>query len=60
MTDQDIHQMRERIDEIAEAVQELKELGEQNNIPAVERTATRIEGSLAPLETHLPPELTEE
>lgn len=60
MTDQDIQQIRKRIDDIAEAVQELQELGEENDIPVVERTATRIEGSLAPLDTHMPPELTEE
>lgn len=60
MTDQDIQQMRRRIDEIAEATQQLAELGDENDLPAVERTARRIEGTLAPLETHVPPELTEE
>lgn len=60
MTDQDIQQMRRRIDEIAEATRQLAELGEENDLPVVERTAERIDGTLAPLDAHVPPELTEE
>jgi hypothetical protein len=60
MTDQEIRQMRRRIDEIAEAAETLQELGEETDVPAVERTAKRIEGTLAPLDAHVPPELTDE
>ena len=59
MTDQDIREMRRRIDEIAEAARELRELGEETDVPAVERTAERIEGTLAPLDANVPPERTD-
>lgn len=60
MTEQDIEQMRRRIDDIVEATQKLRELGEENDVPAVERTAKRLEGTVTQLETHVPPELSEE
>lgn len=60
MTDQDIQRMRDRIDEIDAALEELQQLGEQNDVPAVERSASRMAGTLVILETHLPPELLEE
>jgi hypothetical protein len=61
MTDHDdIREMRERIDDIAEATERLQELGEENDVPAVERIATRIEGTLTTLDNQVPPELTDD
>ena len=60
MTDNDIEQIRRRIDDITEAAEQLQELGAENDLPAVERTAKRIDGTVAPLDAHVPPELTDE
>lgn len=59
MTD-DVQEIRERIDEIAEAAERLQELGDRQNVPAVERTAKRIEGTLTTLDNNVPPELTDQ
>jgi hypothetical protein len=60
MTDNEIQQIRRRIDDIAEAAERLEELGAENDLPAVERTAKRIEGTVGPLDAHVPPELADE
>lgn len=60
MTDQDIQEIRSRIDDIAEAARELQELGEDHDLPVVERTAKRIDGTVRPLDEHVPPELTDD
>ena len=60
MTDHDIQKIRDRIEQIEDAVDDLQQLGDDNDIPAVERTATRIEGALTTLDAHVPPELTED
>lgn len=55
-----LEEMRERVDDIAEATAHLRELGEREDFPAVERNARRIEGVLAMLDGNLPPELVED
>lgn len=59
MTD-DVREIRERIDELSEILDELQELGEENDIPAVERIATRMDGTLTTLDAHVPPELVDD
>lgn len=57
--DADLAELRRRIDDLAEAAAAVRELGEANDVPAVERGAVRIEGTLAMLDAHVPPELVE-
>jgi len=61
MTDPEtVEEMREQVDRIADATDRLRELGDDEGFPAVEKNAERIEGVLAMLDANLPPELTEE
>lgn len=59
MTD-DVREIRERIDDLNETLAELQRLGEEHDVPAVERIATRMDGTLTTLDAHVPPELVEE
>lgn len=55
-----LREIGETIDELAEATTELRELGDEANMVAIERNAKRIEGILEIAEQHVPPELVEE
>lgn len=58
MPDEDaLEEMRELVDELAEATTALRELGEREDVPAVERNAARLAGVIEQLDRNLPPEL---
>lgn len=48
------------IDRLDELNGELRDLGEEGSVPAVERNAERIDAALRALRTNVPPELYEE
>lgn len=52
-------ELADRIDRLEEITGELRELGEEYEIPAVERNAKRIEGVVRVLEQNVPEELIE-
>ena len=54
----DLREIREQIETIQAATERLRELG--SDVPAVERNAKRIQGSLSVLDAEVPPELLEE
>jgi len=56
----DVHELREHIDELAAHAAALRERGEQEDFPAIERNAKRIEDTVAMLDTNVPSELLEE
>jgi hypothetical protein len=56
----DIRELREHIDELAAHAAALRECGERENFPAVERNAKRIEDTVAMLDMNVPAELLEE
>lgn len=61
MTDRDLYrEMAAEIEKLNDAVARLRELGEEGDLPAIERNAKRIEGTAETLSDNLPPELTEE
>lgn len=53
-------EMRELVDELAETTAALRQLGDREAVPAVERNAARLQGVIEQLDRNLPPELTEE
>jgi hypothetical protein len=55
-----IEQIDERIDDLERAAADLRELGEAASNPAVERTATRVEGVVAAVRRQVPPEVVAE
>jgi hypothetical protein len=55
-----LRELADRIDRLAETAAELRDLGEEHGIPAVERNAKRIEGVIDALERNVPEELVEE
>lgn len=55
LTEEDLEEIREQIRTIESATERLCDLGE--DVPAVERNAARIQGTLAMLEAAVPPEL---
>ena len=57
ITNGDVEELRRRIDDLAAAAADVRRLGESNGVPAVERGAARIEGTIAMLDAHVPPEL---
>lgn len=61
MTDRTLYrEMAAEIEKLNEAVARLQELGEEAELPAIERNAKRVEGVATTLSDNLPPELTEE
>ncbi|MFC6726453.1 hypothetical protein ACFQE1_19205 [Halobium palmae] len=56
----DIDELRERVADLRDAAAALREYGEDNEIPAVERNAKRVEGTVSVLEQHVPEPLDEE
>lgn len=57
-THEELAEIREQIETIRTATERLRELG--SDVPAIERNATRIRGSLSALDAEVPPELLEE
>lgn len=51
-----LEELRELVDRLTETTAQLRELGEREDIPAVERNAARLEGVLDQLRQNLPPE----
>lgn len=61
MTDRaTLEELRERVDRIEAETAALRDLGDRENLPAVERTATRLSGVLEQLARNLPPELVDD
>lgn len=58
-TSEDLAEISTRIDRVAADIEALQKLGEEHDLPAVERTAKRIEGTLSTLDSNVPPELTD-
>lgn len=55
-----IEEMRTQLEQLSATTDQLRKLGEQEDFPAVEHNARRIQGIVAMLEQNLPPELIEE
>lgn len=55
-----VHEMRELVDELTETTAALRQLGEREAVPAVERNAARLQGVIEQLDCNLPAELVEE
>jgi len=55
LTDDELREIREQIETIREATERLEDLG--GDVPAVERNAARIRGTLGMLDVAVPPEL---
>lgn len=61
MTDRDVYrEMADELETLLTATERLRALGEEADVPAIERNAKRIEGVATTLSDNLPPELTEE
>jgi len=58
LTDAELREIREQIEAIEDAAQRLEELGA--DVPAVERNAVRIRGTLGMLDAAVPPELLQD
>lgn len=59
-TDDTVYELREHIDALATHTAALRECSEQEEFPAVERNAKRIEDTVAMLDMNVPDELLEE
>lgn len=59
MPDDDVAAMRGLVADLAETTATLRELGDRADLPAVERSAARLQGVIEQLERNLPPELDE-
>lgn len=57
LTDEELREIRDRIEAIEAATDRLRELGA--DVPAIERNAARIQGTLGMLDAEVPPELVE-
>lgn len=55
-----IEEMRTLVDELAETAAELREVGEEEDLPAIERNVARLEGVIEQLDRNLPAELLED
>lgn len=61
MTDRDVYrEMADELETLLAAAERLRALGEEADVPVIERNAKRIEGVATTLSDNLPPELTEE
>lgn len=52
--DPDIEELRERVAALEAATAALREYGEDNDVPAVERNAARIEGTVSVIKRNVP------
>lgn len=55
-----LEEMRDRVDRLDDEAESLRELGEREDLPVVERTAARLSGVIEQLSANLPPELFED
>lgn len=55
-----LEEMRALVEDLADAAEALRELGEREELPAVERNAARLEGVIEQLDRNLPPELVDD
>lgn len=55
-----LEEMADLVDELATTTARLRELGDREELPAVERNAARLAGVIEQLERNLPPELLED
>lgn len=55
-----LREMRALVDELAEDAAALQALGEEADVPAIERNAARLQGVIEQLDRNLPPELLED
>ena len=55
--DDALAEMAALVEELAATTAELRSLGEDADLPAVERNAARLQGVIEQLERNLPPEL---
>lgn len=53
-TDVDIDELRERVAALSEAAEALREYGDAHDIPAIERSAARVEGTVRVIESNVP------
>lgn len=55
-----LEEMRARVDRLADEAAALRELGDREELPAVERNAARLAGVIEQLSRNLPPELVDD
>ncbi len=55
----DLDELRELVAELAEANDAVREYGDEHGIPAIERTAKRIDGTIATLRQNVPGALSD-
>ena len=55
----DLDELRELVEELADANDAVREYGDDHDIPAVERTAKRIDGTIATLRQNVPGTLSD-
>ena len=60
VSDEDLEAIATELERIRESADRLRELGEESDLPAVERNAIRLQGTLRMLEAQFPPEIHEE
>ena len=60
VSDEDLEAIVTELERIRESTDRLRELGEGSDLPAVERNAIRLQGTLRMLEAQFPPEIHEE
>lgn len=60
VSDDDVEAIAAEIEAIREATERLRKLGEDNDLPAIERNAVRLQGTLRTLEMEVPPEAFED
>ncbi len=60
VSDDDLTEIAAEIEAIREATERLRKLGENTDIPAIERNAVRLQGTLRTLEMEVPPEVFED
>ncbi|MFB6078886.1 MAG: hypothetical protein ABEJ80_07915 [Halarchaeum sp.] len=56
----DIDELQRLVDDLEEATAALREYGDENDIPAIERNAKRIEGTVGIVKQNVPGGLTDE
>lgn len=56
----DLDDLADRIETLADAAADVREFGEANDIPAIEKNAERIEGVVAALRQNVPGGLDDE
>ncbi|MDY6765442.1 MAG: hypothetical protein SV377_07155 [Halobacteria archaeon] len=55
---EELEKITQRIEDLEKVADDLRELGRQNDIPAIERNAKRVQSVVEMLEANVPTELT--